>query len=78
MTDYERWRAWAKDYDDDGDDLNMRMKIPLDKVSEDYLKSIDFSDVTAECGAPMTQAQFDAYVAKRGAANVSVLTANQT
>lgn len=77
MTDYDRWRAWANELDDDGEALNMQMKIPLDKVSEDYLRRIDLSDVTAECGTPMTQAQFDAYVAKRGA-NVTVLTAKQS
>ena len=76
MTDYDRWNRWAEALDEDGDPLNVNMKIPLDDVSDDYLRRLDLSDVTAECGAPMNQEQFDAYMAKRGGRDVPVISAN--
>lgn len=63
MTDYKKWTKWADAYDSDGESTSLQ--IPLDAVSEDYLKNIDFSNVTAECGKPMTQEEFDRYVSGR-------------
>lgn len=66
MTDYKKWESWADCYDSEGDDTSL--KIPLNSVSDQYLKNIDFSQVTAECGKPMTQDEFDKYRKSRGEA----------
>ena len=61
LDNYCKWDTWSDEYDSDGDEMEMNLKVPLDDVSAEYLKSIDFNDVSAECGKPMTQEEFDAY-----------------
>lgn len=62
-TDYKQWDRWASGYDSEGEDTTL--KIPLTAVSDDYLKNIDFSNVTAECGKPMTEEEFKKYCSTR-------------
>lgn len=69
-TNYKAWEKWADAYDSDGE--NTSLQIPLNCVSEEYLKNIDLTQVTAECGKPMTQEEFDRYRASRPA-NETVL-----
>jgi len=63
MSDYTKWHNWSKDYDSDGENVDLNIKIPLKDVNPAYLNSgsVDLSQVTAECGRPMTQAEFDLY-----------------
>lgn len=63
MVSYASWDRWASRYDSDGEETSL--KVPLSCVSEDYLRDLDLSQVTAECGKPMTQAEFDAYMKSR-------------
>lgn len=63
MVSYASWDRWASRYDSDGEETSL--KVPLSCVSEDYLRDLDLSQVTAECGKPMTQAEFDAYMKTR-------------
>lgn len=63
---YDKWKHWAQGYDSDGEET--RLRLPLNCVSEEYLQTVDLSKVTAECGKPMTQAEFDEYrLGRRGA-----------
>lgn len=62
---YDRWSHWANGYDSDGDET--RLRVPLSCVSEEYLRNLDLSNVTAECGKPMTQEEFDEYRKQRSA-----------
>ena len=69
-TNYKAWEKWADAYDSDGE--NTSWHLLRHQRSEEYLKNIDFTQVTAECGKPMTQEEFDRYRASRPA-NETVL-----
>jgi hypothetical protein len=77
MSDYEKWQNWSKEYDSDGENVDLNIKIPLEHVNPAYLAdSVDLSQVTAECGRPMTQAEFDLYRA-RAPTKCEILNANK-
>ena len=61
---YSKWDRWGDQYDDEGDAVDLNLKIPLKDVNPDYFDKIDLSQVTAECGRPMTQEEFDAFRSK--------------
>jgi hypothetical protein len=73
--DYSKWEKWSTKYDTDGEEVDLNLKIPLKDVSQEYLNSgqVDLSQVTAECGLPMSQAEFDAYRAKNASQTPIVL-----
>lgn len=68
-TDYKKWDKWSTQYDSDGSDVEMNLSIPLDDVSDNHLKTIEKNpskhNITAECGKPMTETEFKAYMKNR-------------
>ena len=74
-TNYNHWNKWAEGYDSDGEQTSV--KIPLSAVSDDYLRQIDFSNVTAECGKPMTEDEFKKYCSTRGTNETLLVRPNQ-
>jgi hypothetical protein len=63
--DYSNWENWCNLYDSDGDELDLNLKIPLDDVSTQFLEKSDLKNISAECGKPMTQVEFDNYMKTR-------------